>query len=197
MSDYYWTNLILNYKNKLKFKGAVFNEDKKINFSVNIISHRACTTLYNSRYFRAMRPDALLSMMFVAILACDDYKSTLAISAVAGLLTALTTSFPAGQIPNIIDKLVTGQIIFLLVRATKAIHHQAKMIIIAIIGTLVSGSVFLYSAMVIVGLPAGTNFTALFTGIVLPATIVNTILAILVYNVLFASTKRISYTINK
>jgi predicted membrane protein len=144
----------------------------------------------------AMRPDALLSMMFVAILACDDYKSTLAISAVAGLLTALTTSFPAGQIPNIIDKLVTGQIIFLLVRATKAIHHQAKMIIIAIIGTLVSGSVFLYSAMVIVGLPAGTNFTALFTGIVLPATIVNTILAILVYNVLFASTKRISYTIN-
>lgn len=145
----------------------------------------------------AMKPDALLAMMFIAILICDDYKSTIAISAVAGVLTALTTSFPGGQIPNLIDKLITGQLIFLLVKATKHLHHQAKMIIISTIGTLVSGVVFLYSAMLLVGLPGGANFTKLFTAIVLPATVVNTILAILVYNILFASTKRISYSINK
>lgn len=145
----------------------------------------------------AMKPDALLSMMFIAILVCDDYKSTLAISAVAGILTALTTTFPAGQIPNIIDKLITGQVIFLLVKVTKHIHYEVKMIIIATLGILISGVVFLYSAILTVGLPADTSFTSLFTTIVLPATIVNTVLSIIVYNVLFLSTKRISYNIKK
>ncbi|NLZ49177.1 MAG: tryptophan transporter [Clostridiales bacterium] len=145
----------------------------------------------------AMKPDAMLAMIFIAIFICDDYKSTLAISVVAGIITALTTSFPGGQIPNIIDKLVTCQVVFLLVKATNKLNHQVKMIIISIIGTLVSGSVFLYSAMLIVGLPAGSSFTALFIFTVLPATLVNTVLALIVYNILFTSNKRISYIIKK
>lgn len=145
----------------------------------------------------AMKPDALLSMMLLAILICDDYKSALAISVVAGILTALTTTFPSGQIPNMIDKLVTGHVAFLLVKATKNIHHEAKMIILAILVTLVSGTVFLYSAMVTVGLPTGTSFTALFISTVLPATVVYTILAMIVYNIIFLSNKKIFHPIDK
>jgi hypothetical protein len=145
----------------------------------------------------AMKPDTLLSMMFIAILICDDYKSTVAIGAAAGILTALTTAFPGGQAPNVIDKIVTAQLVFLLVRATKRFYHQARMFVLAIIGTLISGSIFLSSAIVLVGLPAGTNFLGLFTVVVLPAAAVNTVLCIMVYNILHATTRRTSYNLNQ
>lgn len=139
-----------------------------------------------------MKPDELLSMMFIAILVCDDYKSTLAIGFAAGILTAFTTTFPGGQIPNVIDKLVTCQIIFLLSRLTKKLYHQVRMFIVAIIGTLVSGTVFLLSAQLIVGLPAGLSFAGLFISVVLPAVAFNTVLVILVYNLVETSLKRTS-----
>lgn len=142
-----------------------------------------------------MKIDTLLSMMFIAILLCEDYKSTLAISGAAGILTALTTTFPNGQIPNIIDKLVTGHVIFLLVIVTKRLYHQVRMLGIAILGTLVSGTVFLGSALLLNPLPA--PFGILFTTVVLPAAVANSVLVVVVYNIVTTASRRTSFNLNR
>lgn len=143
----------------------------------------------------SMKPDTLLSMMFIAILICDDYKSTLAIGLAAGILTAVTTTFPGGQLPNVIDKLITAHVVFLLMKLLKKVQPTIKMGTIAIIGTLTSGTVFLTSALLIVGLPA--PFTALFLAVVLPAVVANTVLAFIVYGVVNVTMKSTSYNVNR
>lgn len=142
-----------------------------------------------------MKPDTLLSMMFVAIIICDDYKSTIAIGICAGILAAITTSFPGGQLPNIIDKFITANIIFVLITLLKKVNPIVKTIIIAILGTLISGTVFLTSALIIVGLPA--PFTALFIAVVLPALIANTILSFIVYGIVDRTTKLSSFNTSR
>lgn len=142
-----------------------------------------------------MKPDPLLAMMFVAILLCDDYKMTLMIGIASGFLTALTTTFPGGQIPNIIDKLITSHVVYLLLILIKdRLNLQFKMVLVSILGTLLSGSVFLGSALVLFGLPA--PFNILFISVVLPATVTNTILVILVCNAVAAALKRTSFRFN-
>lgn len=143
----------------------------------------------------SMKPDTLLSMMFIAILICDDYKSTLAIGIVAGILTAITTTFPGGQIPNIIDKFITAHVVFLLIRLLKKVQPTVKMFIIAILGTLTSGTIFLSSALLIVGLPA--PFMALFIAVVLPAIVANTVLSFIVYGVANMTMKSTLYNAKK
>lgn len=127
-----------------------------------------------------MKPDFLLTMMFIAILVADDYKSVLAISIAAGLITAVVTTFPGGQIPNIIDKLITGQIVYGLHKILGyTINTQIKTAIISIIGTLVSGCAFLGSALLMFGLPA--PFAALILTVVLPTAIINCFSMIVLY----------------
>ena len=60
------------------------------------------------------------------------------------------------------------------------------------IGTLISGTIFLLSAQLIVGLPA--PFIALFLTVVLPATIINLVAGIFLYKVVEISMKRIAYS---
>ena len=143
----------------------------------------------------SMKPDTLLSMMFIAILICDDYKSTLAIGIAAGILTAITTTFPGGQFPNIIDKFITAHVVFLLIKLLKKVQPTVKVVIIAILGTLTSGTVFLSSALLIAPLPA--PFTALFIAVVLPAVIANTVLSLIVYGVVNMTIKSTSYNTNR
>lgn len=138
--------------------------------------------------FGAMKPDTLLSMMFIALLICDDYKSTVAIGLAAGVLTALTTTFPGGQIPNFIDKIVTAHIVYFIIVITRKVQHHLRMFIISTLGTLASGTVFLLSAMLIVSLPM--PFKVLFAGVVLPAMVANTVLAIFIYSIVSASVGR-------
>ncbi|HHW70615.1 MAG TPA: tryptophan transporter [Clostridiales bacterium] len=127
-----------------------------------------------------MKPDFLLTMMFIAIMLCNDYKLATIIGITSGLLTAATTTFPGGQIANIIDKLITCQIVFLLNKILgEKTNESIKMLIIAAMGTLVSGFAFLTAALFTVGLP--TSYKALTFTVVLPATIVNTIVSIIVY----------------
>lgn len=140
-----------------------------------------------------MKPDILLSMMFIAILLADDYKTTLIIGLAAGLISAATTNFPMGQLPNIIDKLVTCNLVYLIIISTKKIlNHQIKTLIVSVVGTIISGTVFLGSALILVGLPGGASFTALFLAVVIPATLVNTIACIFLYNAAYLANKRIA-----
>lgn len=79
-----------------------------------------------------MKPDFLLSTMFIAIALSDDYKLTLLIGLSAGILTAATTTFPGGQMPNIIDKLITCNLVYLLLKAIKdRFNNQIKISIIS------------------------------------------------------------------
>lgn len=137
--------------------------------------------------FLGVKPDFLLSMMFISIVYGKDYKTALIISIVAGVLSSLTTGFPGGQLPNIIDKLVVGNFIFLINKALSKVNTNIKMIILGSLGTLVSGSVFLFSASLLVGLPA--SFMALFITVVLPATIINSFIVTILYGIVLNAEK--------
>lgn len=142
--------------------------------------------------FFNMKPDFLLSMMFIAIALCDDYKITIVIGLAAGVLTALTTGFPMGQLPNIIDKIITSNIVYFLFKALKdKVNHQLKMGIISVLGTFISGTIFLGSAAILFTLPG--PFLALMLGVVLPATAFNLVAVSILYNSAQIALKRISY----
>ncbi len=138
-----------------------------------------------------MKPDFLLSMMFIAIALSDDYKLTLLIGLAAGLLTAATTTFPGGQIPNIVDKIITCNLVYLMLKAlNNKLNNQLKMLIVSVIGTLVSGTAFLGTALLLVGLPG--PFLALIVAVVIPATVFNLAASIILYNAASLSINRVS-----
>lgn len=140
-------------------------------------------------FLMGMKPDFLLSMMFIAILFADDYKLTLVIGLAAGILTAMTTTFPGGQLPNIIDKLLTCNFIFLLNSVMgERFAKGFKIIIISLLGTFFSGFVFLLSALYLAGLPA--PFIALVLTVVAPASILNTVFASILFNAVTLAMKR-------
>lgn len=127
-----------------------------------------------------MQPDFALAILFVIILVNDDYKTTLLSSIVIGVLTALTTKFPGGQLPNIIDKLITANIMYLMILPLRnRVSNNFKMLSMLIVGTVISGLIFLTSAQVIVGLPSG--FMSLVKVVVIPTTIMNAFLGMILY----------------
>jgi hypothetical protein len=144
-----------------------------------------------------MKPDTSLAMMFIAILICDDYKMATVIGFATGVLTALTTTFPAGQVPNMIDKILTAQIIYAIIYLMKdRVPQPVKFFVISAIGTLISGTVFLGSAQLLVGLPEGLTFTLLFNTVVIPAAIANTVMVFVLGNIINIAMKRTSYKLN-
>lgn len=144
--------------------------------------------------FFGMKPDLSLTMVFIIILLNDDYKTTLMAGIVGGFLSALTTGFPGGQLPNIIDKILTVHLIYLiLLPLRKRLNNQVSVIIISAIGTLASGSTFLIAASILVGLPQ--SLTAMFLTVVIPAVVVNTIVAPILYNTIQVSLKHAKVTL--
>lgn len=138
----------------------------------------------------SMKFDIMLSFIIVALLINRDFKSVLLTAMLGGGITAMTTTFPGGQIPNIIDKLVTCIAIYLLLKLLEGLKlKQVTAGFIAFIGTLISGSVFLYSALLLVGLPA--PFAVLFFGIVLPTAFANIFVTLLVFNAVKTAMKAV------
>lgn len=127
-----------------------------------------------------MQPDFAIAMLFIIILMNKDYKTTLISSIIMGIITALTTKFPGGQLPNIIDKLITGHVIYFMFKAMGGkVSNNIKILFALSIGTVVSGLTFLSSASIIVGLPG--DFLTLVTIVVLPATLMNIFLGTILY----------------
>lgn len=137
-----------------------------------------------------MKFDLMLSVIFVCILINTEFKNVILTAFLGGVITAMTTTFPGGQIPNLIDKFITCIIVYVIIRLfSKFKTNIISVGIIAFIGTLVSGSVFLASALFIVGLPA--PFKILFMGIVAPTAVANTFVTIFVYKAVNLSMKAI------
>jgi hypothetical protein len=143
--------------------------------------------------FFGMKPDMMLTMMFLGIILFPEMKSVLLLGIVTGIISGLTTTFPGGLIPNIIDKLVTSLLFFGLFVALKKFRGSViSVAILTAVGTLISGSAFLTSAYFIVGLPG--PFAVLFAGVVLPAVVINTVTMIIIYPIALTVVKRTKLT---
>ena len=118
---------------------------------------------------------SLITLILVINLNKNSFSTCIASGVATGIFAGLTTKFPMGLIPNIIDELVTTVAVYLLIRLLDKTTLSSKIKAIAVnaVGTLVSGIVFLGSALLLTGLPA--PFSLLFTTVVIPAIAVNTI----------------------
>ncbi|MFA1819070.1 tryptophan transporter [Virgibacillus oceani] len=137
-----------------------------------------------------VKPDMILAMMFLGIMLFPKLKYVVILAVATGVISALTTAAPGGQIANFIDKPITALIffaLFLLVRNKVKDHISAPTL--TAVGTMVSGSIFLSVALFIVGLMEG-GFIALFIGVVLPAAVVNTLIMAVVYPIVQGILKR-------
>ncbi len=142
-----------------------------------------------------MQPDFALATLFIIMILNKDYKTVLIAGIVTGIFTAMTTKFPGGQIPNIIDKIVTVTIVYgILYTIRERLNKNIVLGIILPIGTLISGTIFLGSASILVGLPGGASFGVLFMGVVLPAVIINLIAGFALFKVFETSLRRSGLT---
>lgn len=136
-----------------------------------------------------MKPDISLAMLFVILVFNREYKTCLAAGIVAGILAAATTTFPGGQLANVIDKIITINVMFLIFKPFRdKLSNQINIIIITAVGTIVSGSAFLTVVLLTVGLSAG--FSVMFFSVVLPAAVVNTIVGAVLFNIINLALKR-------
>jgi Tryptophan transporter TrpP len=140
-----------------------------------------------------MKPDMMLTMMFLGIILFPDFKSVLLIGLATGIISGMTTSMPGGFLPNVIDKFITA---FVFLGLFMALGKFKKSIIsvavLTAIGTLISGAIFLGVASIIVGLPG--QFAAMFAAAVLPAAVVNTIVMIVLYPVSTSIMKKTTFS---
>src|SRR5690625_2387675 len=138
-----------------------------------------------------MKPDMSLAMMFLGIISFPRIQYVLLVSTVTGFVAALTTTFPMGQIPNIVEKALAGLAFFgLLILLNKVMSQHITTPIVTALGTIISGSLFLSIALFIIGVDIGAGFIALFMTVVLPATVVNTIAMIVIYPIAIGIMKR-------
>ena len=126
---------------------------------------------------------SLITLILVINLSKNHFSTCIASGIVTGIFSGITTKFPLGFVPNLIDKIVTTVFIYLLIKLLDKTELSSKIKSIAVnaVGTLVSGVVFLTSALLLTGLPA--PFSLLFATVVIPAIVVNTVLGFLVSNI--------------
>jgi hypothetical protein len=134
--------------------------------------------------FLGVKPDFLLVFMILAIILTKDFKITIITGIVAGILCALTTTFPLGQLPNIIDKIITSIIIFVIYKNLNS-NSTLKLTAVYFIGTIISGSIFLGSALIIFGLPA--PFLVLFVSVVLPTSLINSFMGFTLHKLIISN----------
>lgn len=128
-----------------------------------------------------MKLDGLMAVISVILLISQDFRTALLTGLTTGVIAALTTVFPGGQIPIFIDKLVSCLIIYGIIRlAGKYSIHPVTVGIIGFAGTIISGIIFLCGVMLLAKLPA--PFMALFSGVVLPAAVLNIPLTLIIFN---------------
>nr|WP_290443511.1 tryptophan transporter [Sporolactobacillus kofuensis] len=134
-----------------------------------------------------MKSDLSLVMLFLALYFFADIKTFLVIGLVDGILAGLTTTLPGGFIPNVVDKLVTSTVVFFVFYlfahyfSTKGKYIFG--VVLAGLGTVLSGTIFLTVAIMVTNLPAAM-FVTMFVSMVLPTALVNAILLAVLYPII-------------
>ena len=126
---------------------------------------------------------SIITLILIINLNKNSFSTCIASGVATGIFAGLTTKFPMGLIPNIIDKITTTIFIYLLIKLLDktALHSKIKTIVINAVGTLLSGTIFLCSALLLTGLPA--PFGVLFVSVVIPAIVANTVIGFIVSNI--------------
>ena len=126
---------------------------------------------------------SLITLILIINLNKNSFSTCIASGVATGIFSGLTSKFPLGFIPNIIDKITTAIFVYLLIRLLDktALSIKIKAIAVNAIGTLISGVVFLVSALLLTGLPV--PFSLLFTTVVIPAIVVNTVIGFIVNSI--------------
>ena len=126
---------------------------------------------------------SLITLVLIINLNRSSFSTCIASGIATGIFSGITSKFPLGFIPNIIDKIVTTIFVYLLIKLLDktALNSKIKAIVVNAVGTLVSGVVFLVSALLLTGLPA--PFGVLFVSVVIPAIIVNTVIGFIVNSI--------------
>ncbi|MCQ6267031.1 tryptophan transporter [Fictibacillus sp. WQ 8-8] len=140
-------------------------------------------------FFLGMRPDMMLTMLFLTIIMFPSLSNVIVAALATGVITAITTTFPGGQIANLVDKPITALVflgLFLLVSRFKLNALTAAILTFA--GTIVSGSIFLGTALLVAGLPG--TFLSIFLAVVLPTAAVNCVVMFVLYPVAHSIRKR-------
>ena len=136
-------------------------------------------------------PDLSLVMMILGILLFPKVPYVLLVSIATGIISALTTGFPGGQIANLIEKPITAFIILGLVKVLEKAMSKGKLApTLTAIGTLISGGIFLFIPVVLMGLGGDAGFSVLYVSVVLPTALLNTVLMSVVYPIIQNITKR-------
>lgn len=149
-----------------------------------------------------IKPDMTLIMLFtIFIINKGDYKSCLIAGIIAGVFSGMTTTFPGGQIPNIIDKLITTNVAYIMmillykVSFISKLQERTQNLIVSCLllsfGTVISGLVFLSSAKILVGLPG--DFSMLFIVVIVPAVAINLFVGLLVFKLIHVTMRRVSF----
>lgn len=130
-----------------------------------------------------MQPDLSLAILFIIIVYNKDYKTALVCGIIVGVFAALTTKTPGGQIPNIVDKFLTSNIMFLiLIPLRDKLSKLAQISILLPFGTALSGTLFITCLSALGGLPI-SQFGTLFYAVVLPTAGLNVILGLIIFKV--------------
>jgi len=139
-----------------------------------------------------MKPDFMLTMMFIGILLFRDVKSVFILTLATGVLSGLFSTFPLGFLPNIADKLITGFAFFAVIMTFKKISTNliASTVIVGL-GTLLSGFIFLSVAIFILGVDL--PFAILYATVVLPAFVLNIIAFFLIKPIVTKVLERSSF----
>ncbi len=129
--------------------------------------------------FGGVKPDFLLSMMFISLIIAGDIREAILIGVAGGIMSALTTSFPGGQIPNFIEKIIVAIIVFLLIQKFGKGLNKYQTVFIYALGTLLSGVLFLILAL---GITKQMNLFIPSLPVVLVAMVVNSIFGLILMN---------------
>jgi len=136
-----------------------------------------------------MKPDFMLTMMFIGILLFPKASHVFLLALTTGVISGLFSTFPAGFIPNVVDKFFTAFLFFAVVLALK--HFSSKLPIataLAAIGTLLSGFIFLSVAIFVLGVDV--PFIPLVLTVVLPAVVINAIAFFIIFPIVTQLVKR-------
>lgn len=125
----------------------------------------------------------------IGIILFREKKYVLLLGVLTGIISGLTTSFPGGFFPNIIDKCITSFAFYgLLLASGKLAKKLPALIVFTAVGTLISGIIFLGSAFFIAGLPG--PFAILFGTVVLPTTALNAVAMFILFPIVSTVAKR-------
>lgn len=139
-----------------------------------------------------MKPDFMLTMMFIGILLFPEVKSVFLLGVSTGVISGLFSTFPGGFLPNIIDKSVTAFVFFgLILLLNKFATKLPVAVMLTCVGTLVSGTVFLSTAIFVFG--ASALFGELFVLVVLPAIAINAVAFFIIFPIVGQLIKRTKF----